>query len=107
LIAHFIEPMCMNPTFLYNHPQCMSPLAKSHRDQPGDQQRGDQEAHSKDDEFCLALEYGLPPTGGFGIGIDDWSCCSPRNAHIRFEVIMFPAMKPRDDKSESSSHPSS
>lgn len=35
LIAHFIEPLCINPTFLYNHPLCMSPLAKSHRDQEG------------------------------------------------------------------------
>ncbi|KAJ0401865.1 hypothetical protein P43SY_007799 [Pythium insidiosum] len=138
LIAHFIEPMCINPTFLYNHPRCMSPLAKAHRDQPGvterfelfvagkelcnaytelndpfdqrdrfaaqqaDQQRGDQEAHSKDDDFCLALEYGLPPTGGFGIGIDRLVMLLSGNAHIR-EVIMFPAMKPRDDKSEDSS----
>lgn len=35
LIVHFIEPMCVNPTFLYNHPTCMSPLAKAHREQEG------------------------------------------------------------------------
>lgn len=35
LIAHFIEPLCVSPTFLYNHPKCMSPLAKSHRAQDG------------------------------------------------------------------------
>ena len=35
LIAHFIEPLCVDPTFLYNHPTCMSPLAKAHRTQPG------------------------------------------------------------------------
>lgn len=31
LIGHFIEPMCVHPTFVYNHPKCMSPLAKDHR----------------------------------------------------------------------------
>lgn len=35
LIGHFVEPLCVHPTFLYNHPECMSPLAKAHRSQPG------------------------------------------------------------------------
>ncbi|CAI5715774.1 unnamed protein product [Hyaloperonospora brassicae] len=132
LIGHFIEPKCVHPTFLYNHPTCMSPLAKAHREQEGvterfelfvagkelcnaytelndpfdqrqrfaaqqaDQQRGDSEAHSKDDEFCTALEYGLPPTGGFGIGVDRLVMLLSGKTHIR-EVIMFPAMKAKED----------
>jgi lysyl-tRNA synthetase class 2 len=136
MIGHFIEPLCINPTFLCNHPECMSPLAKSHREQSGvterfelfvagkelcnaytelndpdvqrerfmtqqrvrtrnvipnllnrnptqDHDRGDKEAHSKDEDFCVALEYGLPPTGGFGIGIDRLVMLLTGNAHIR------------------------
>ncbi|KAL8002524.1 putative aminoacyl-tRNA synthetase, class II, nucleic acid-binding protein [Plasmopara halstedii] len=132
LIGHFIEPKCINPTFLYDHPTCMSPLAKAHRNkenvterfelfvagkelcnaytelndpsdqrqrfaaQQVDQQRGDNEAHQKDDEFCTALEYGLPPTGGFGIGVDRLVMLLSGKLHIR-EVILFPAMKPKLD----------
>lgn len=35
MVGHFIEPECLNPTFIIDHPQIMSPLAKYHRNEPG------------------------------------------------------------------------
>ncbi|CAI5503231.1 unnamed protein product [Closterium sp. Naga37s-1] len=106
LVGHFIEPKCRSPTFIIDHPQIMSPLAKWHRtdvnlserfelfvnchevcnaytelndpvrqrqlfaNQGKDRAAGDDEAMKKDDDFCTALEYGLPPTGGWGMGVD-------------------------------------
>ncbi|KAH9317389.1 hypothetical protein KI387_019158 [Taxus chinensis] len=106
LVGHFLEEMCVNPSFIINHPKIMSPLAKWHRtrpelterfelfvnkhelcnaytelndpvvqrerfaDQLKDRQSGDDEAMAFDETFCTALEYGLPPTGGWGLGID-------------------------------------
>lgn len=106
LVGDFIEETCINPTFICEHPQIMSPLAKYHRSEPGlterfelfvmkkevcnaytelndpmvqrerfaqqanDKAAGDDEAQLIDENFCTALEYGLPPTGGWGLGID-------------------------------------
>ncbi|EDW06924.2 uncharacterized protein Dmoj_GI15452 [Drosophila mojavensis] len=106
LVGEFIEETCINPTFICEHPQIMSPLAKYHRSVPGlterfelfvakkevcnaytelndpvvqrerfeqqagDKAAGDDEAQMVDENFCTALEYGLPPTGGWGMGID-------------------------------------
>ncbi|KAF0724562.1 hypothetical protein Ae201684P_012496 [Aphanomyces euteiches] len=133
MVGEFLEPQCVNPTFLIDHPACLSPLAKAHRDnanlterfelfvggkelcnaytelndpdeqrlrfqaQMADRNLGDQEAHMKDEAFCTALEYGLPPTAGFGIGIDRLVMLLTSMPHIR-EVILFPTMKP--DQSE-------
>jgi lysyl-tRNA synthetase class 2 len=129
LVGHFIEPDCIDPTFIINHPLVMSPLAKKHRDNeflterfelfvngtelanaytelniPSDQierfdeqskfkYSGDDEAMAKDYNFVKALEYGLPPTGGFGLGIDRLVMLLTNNTSIR-EVILFPTMKP-------------
>ncbi|KAF2539355.1 hypothetical protein F2Q68_00023200 [Brassica cretica] len=130
LVGHFLEGTCVNPTFIMNHPEIMSPLAKSHRsikglterfelfinqhelcnaytelndpvvqrqrfaDQLKDRQSGDDEAMAMDESFCTALEYGLPPTGGWGIGIDRLAMLLTDSQNIK-EVITFPLMKPQ------------
>ncbi|CAI7069610.1 BEM_collapsed_G0009440.mRNA.1.CDS.1 [Saccharomyces cerevisiae] len=124
-----LEDTCINPTFIFGHPQMMSPLAKYSRDQPGlcerfevfvatkeicnaytelndpfDQRarfeeqarqkdQGDDEAQLVDETFCNALEYGLPPTGGWGCGIDRLAMFLTDSNTIR-EVLLFPTLKP-------------
>ncbi|SCU99814.1 LAMI_0G01024g1_1 [Lachancea mirantina] len=124
-----LEDSCINPTFIFGHPQMMSPLAKYSRDMPGlcerfevfvatkeicnaytelndpfDQRarfeeqarqkdQGDDEAQMIDETFCNALEYGLPPTGGWGCGIDRLAMFLTDSNTIR-EVLLFPTLKP-------------
>ncbi|XP_055909483.1 lysine--tRNA ligase isoform X2 [Eupeodes corollae] len=131
LVGDFIEETCINPTFICDHPQVMSPLAKYHRSEPGlterfelfvmkkevcnaytelndpavqrerfeqqagDKAAGDDEAQLVDENFCTALEYGLPPTGGWGLGIDRLTMFLTDSNNIK-EVLLFPAMKPDD-----------
>ncbi|XP_053668632.1 lysine--tRNA ligase [Anopheles marshallii] len=131
LVGEFLEEMCINPTFICDHPQIMSPLAKYHRQIPGiterfelfvmrkeicnaytelndpavqrerfeqqaaDKAAGDDEAQMVDENFCTALEYGLPPTGGWGMGIDRLTMFLTDSNNIK-EVLLFPAMKPDD-----------
>ena len=61
--------------------------------QVADRKSGDQEAHVMDEDYIEALEYGLPPTAGEGIGIDRLTMLLTDAASIR-EVILFPQMKP-------------
>ncbi|KAK4336772.1 hypothetical protein RND71_043859 [Anisodus tanguticus] len=65
--------------------------------QSKDKAAGDEEAQEVDETFCLALEYGLPPTGGVGIGIDRLTMFLTDSNNIK-EVLLFPAMKPDDVK---------
>ncbi|KAI4292342.1 lysyl-tRNA synthetase, class II [Pancytospora philotis] len=130
-IGEYIEPQCVNPTFVTGFPTVTSPLAKDDRDRPGlterfelfvngkelcnaytelnipevqrqrfrmqsaDAQAGDEEAMPTDEDFCQALEYGLPPTGGCGIGIDRLVMYMTNAANIR-DVLLFPAMRPEN-----------
>lgn len=104
LVGHFLESQCLNPTFIMEHPQEMSPLAKYHRSKTGlterfelfinyhefcnaytelndpfvqkdlfmqqvkEKEKGDDESMFYDDVFVNALEHGLPPTAGWGLG---------------------------------------
>jgi lysyl-tRNA synthetase class 2 len=129
LCGEFVEGKCINPTFITDHPQIMSPLAKYHRNHPGLTERfelfimtkevvnsftelndpikqrelfedqlkaklmGDDEVADIDENFLTSLEYGLPPTGGWGLGIDRLTMFLTNNINIK-EVLLFPAMKP-------------
>lgn len=133
LVGEFLESKCVSPTFIINHPQIMSPLAKWHRSIPGlterfelfvckkeicnaytelndpavqrdcfqqqakDKDAGDDEAMFVDETFCTALEYGLPPTGGWGLGIDRLAMFLTDSNNIK-EILFFPAMKPELQK---------
>ncbi|XP_009857990.2 lysine--tRNA ligase isoform X1 [Ciona intestinalis] len=131
LVGDYLEVTCINPTFITEHPEIMSPLAKWHRSIKGlterfelfvnkkeicnaytelndpmiqrqrfeqqalDKAAGDDEAQMVDENFCTALEYGLPPTGGWGMGIDRLTMFLTDSNNIK-EVLLFPAMKPDD-----------
>lgn len=60
------------------------------------QERGDEEAHGKDDEFVKALEYGCPPCSGIGMGIDRIVALLTQQENIR-DVVLFPLMKPEEN----------
>ena len=125
----YVEKTLIQPTFIYDYPIEISPLAKkctydprltqrfevfiggreygnafSELNDPMDQYErfkaeveakanGDDEAGMMDEDYVQALEYGLPPTGGEGIGIDRMVMLFTDSSSIR-DVLLFPTMKP-------------
>ena len=128
LIDHFITDRIEQPTFVVDHPICMSPLAKAHTDAPWLSERfelfvasievcnaytelndpaeqlrrfehqmkerelGDDEAQGLDQTFLQALQVGLPPTAGWGMGIDRIAMLLTDSPSIR-DVLAFPLLK--------------
>ncbi len=118
LVSKHVEPTLSEPTLLLDYPVELSPFAKAHRSEPGlverfeayaggmeianafselndpDEQRARFEAAGQppDEAFLRALEQGMPPTGGIGVGIDRLVMVLTGRRSIR-EVVLFPAMR--------------
>ncbi|MBM3942498.1 MAG: lysine--tRNA ligase [SAR202 cluster bacterium] len=129
LISTFVEPHLVQPTFLLDYPEVMSPLAKAKPGCPGYVERfeafaagmeiansytelndpavqrqrfeaqesirqlfKDEEVDRQDDDFLTALEYGMPPTGGLGVGIDRLVMLLTGQPSIR-DCLLFPQMR--------------
>jgi lysyl-tRNA synthetase, class II len=125
MISEYLEPTLIQPTFLYDYPRDISPLAKSKADDPltverfeayvagfelcnaftelndpldqesrflemnRDYKKDDEEKHPMDEDYLRAMRYGMPPNGGFGMGIDRLVMILLDKHNIR-DVLLFP-----------------
>jgi lysyl-tRNA synthetase, class II len=132
LLGDFLEPNLIQPTFLYDYPRDISPLAKSKPGDPStverfegfiggmelcnaftelndpldqearflemgrDYEAEDEERHPVDEDYLRAMRYGMPPNGGFGLGIDRLTMLFTDRHSIR-EVILFPHLRTREE----------
>ncbi len=128
LLSEFLEPTLVQPTFLYDYPRDISPLAKglpgdpttverfegfvagmelcnafTELNDPLDQEArflemgrdyntDDEQRHPMDEDYLQAMRYGMPPQGGFGMGIDRLTMLLTGSPNIR-EVILFPHLR--------------
>jgi lysyl-tRNA synthetase class 2 len=134
LLGTYVEPALIQPTFVYNYPREISPLAKhipgntdmverfegflagfelcnafTELNDPIDQEARfvemgraydveDEERHPMDEDYLRAMRYGMPPNGGFGMGVDRLTMLFTDSATIR-EVVLFPHLRSREEKS--------
>ena len=128
MLSEFLEPTLIQPTFLYDYPRDISPLAKSKSNDPmtverfegyvagfelcnaftelndpldqesrflemgRDYTQEDEEKHPMDEDYLRAMRYGMPPNGGFGMGVDRLAMLLTDKHSIR-EVLLFPHLR--------------
>ena len=131
LLTTYVEPALIQPTFVYDYPRDISPLAKSKPGEAGTVERfegyiagmelcnaftelndpvdqearftemgrdyaaEDEDRHPMDEDYLRAMRYGMPPNGGFGMGIDRLAMVLTGRPTIR-EVILYPHLRSKE-----------